>query len=1188
MHIKYIDLVGFKSFVDKTRLSLEPGISCVVGPNGSGKSNVSDAVRWVFGEQNARHLRGQKMEDVIFSGSGKRKATSMAEVSLTIDNSDGKLPLEFGEITVVRRAYRSGDSEYLINGKSCRLKDIYNLFVDSGITADSFSMVGQGRIHELVNMKPEERRNLIDEAAGIVRYRNRKKEAVRKLENTQRNLERVADVIGELADRLGPLQQQAQKATSYLELTGVADALEISLLAQNLKEYQTRLETNQQNQAEMEKRIAEQDAAIGAAEAQSEELRLEMARLNEAANQRQQDFLALTTMREKTEARIGVAQAQKNAARENILRLEQELASLSDQDEGFLELASAKEASQQALTEKIAGLQQQSATAQQQLEEAKEAADGWSDQLEAAREEAFELANEQARLKNELSYQRQLLENAQRALLRVQQTLAAQQSAYRDQDTEKQKIAAALEEAARSLQEKKSRLADLEQQQLERQKQQQQAGEQEVALRFQLNSLQSRVQALSELKERYEGYYPGVRTLLQQAKQGRLSGIVGVMAELLEVQPGCETAFDAALGAGLQNIVTRSERDAREAISYLKQHRGGRVTLLPLDALRPKKNSAMERALGLPGVVGRAIDLVRCEQAVRPAAEFLLNNLLVTKTLEDASRAAKAAAYQCRIVTLEGDMINPGGAMSGGSREKSSSDLLARKEELQRLKKQAAQIEKDYQQAQAVLTKLKAEEAAAQQQSQELRLAQQQGELARLALEKDLQHWQDLASGRQKEQENLEWEQQQQAQQAAELTASVARLQENLAGWETQNQQANATIAAIQQQWEQAKGILEEKRETAGALQVELARLEQESFSLTAEIKRLREEKTDLFTAVAQKNQALAQFQQQLQRCTEEYERARQELQSLEQRSHGEEQSILQMRNRLQEMESQAALTEQQARALRRDSEAAKEELHRLEVKLARIETELANEENKLREGFSLTLEEALPKIDETLSRTETSKQVKELRRQIAALGTVNVDAIEEFQQVNERYTFLTSQKQDLEEARVSLEKVIREMDSIMNSRFKKAAAAVSSEFGKVFSRLFGGGHAALELTDPENLLETGVELVVEPPGKRLTNYNLLSGGEKALIGIALMFAIFHVNPSPFCVLDEVDAALDEANVERFGEYLQELSASTQFLLISHRQGTMEAAQALYGVTMEEEGISKVVSVKLTDVAQAS
>lgn len=1188
MYIKSIDLVGFKSFIDKTQLRLEPGISCVVGPNGSGKSNVADAVRWVVGEQNPRSLRGQKMEDVIFSGSGKRKAIGMAEVTLTIDNSTGELPLEFNEVTVTRRAYRSGEGEYLINGKTCRLKDIYNLFVDSGITSDSFAMVGQGRIHEIVSMKPEERRCLIEEAAGIIRYRNRKREAMRKLDNTQRNLERVGDIIGELAQRIGPLEEQAQKARSCQEMTETADELEIGLITQVLGECREKLAAVQSEHHALEKEAAQKEGELAAAEAKGEELRLESTGLTEAVNQKQQTLFELSTAKEKQEARMGVAQAQEKAAAENKSRLEEEMAALTSKDGGFVDLVAEKEAAQEIVTDKLAIAATDLQELEKQLTEEKNQVTDLAQQVEMAKEEAFDLASQMAQMKNEILYQDQQIATARQSLLKIETEFAAMGEVQEKAVAERNRLEKALQETEAQSSKTKAELAKLLQNGETRDKAKRQWAEQEVSLRYALNSQQSRLQMLQELAEKYEGYYPGVRALLLAAKKTNppVSGICGVMAELLTVQSGCEVALDAALAGSLQNIVVKTEKEARLAIEYLKNNKSGRVTLLPLDAIKPRENPNIKKVLSMAGVVGRGIDLVQCRPEIQPAAAFLLNQLLVVENLQVASKAARELQYQCKIVTLDGDMVNPGGAMTGGSREKRSGDLLSRKEEIQKLRQQVADLSQQAQKAKKELANLEQAEETAKAMQSRLRDSLQELEMSKLVLVKDLQHLDQTSGNEERQRQSLLWEKEKQEKEIASLSKRQKDLQEQLAHWQETDAQLTQNISQVQKVYETAATQLEATRLKEADAKVAYARLQEEARNLAGEIQRLKGEKTGLFQEIAEKERQLAHFTTEQSRCQADYNEAKASLQALEWQSHEQQKDLATSRHQLQLLEENVQKQEKWAKDLRKQVEEAKEGLHLQEVKQAKLETEWENETAKLQENFQLTYEEAALRAPQEISRREATGRLRELRRNIAALGPVNMGAIAEYAEVKERYEFLTAQREDLLAARKSLDKVIREMDSIMNRRFQETFYRVSEEFNKVFNRLFGGGKASLSLTDPENLLETGVELLVEPPGKKLTNYNLLSGGEKALIGISLMFGIFQVRPSPLCVLDEVDAALDEANVDRFGEYLQELSRHTQFLLISHRQGTMEAAQALWGVTMEEEGISKVVSVKLSDLQE--
>ncbi len=1186
MQLKSIDLQGFKSFTDRTRIQLEGGISCVVGPNGSGKSNIADAVRWVLGEQSAKILRGQKMEDVIFSGSGKRKPVGMAEVILNIDNSDGSLPVEFAEVSVCRRAYRSGESEYRINGTRCRLKDVQELFFDSGISNNSLCMIGQGRVQQIVDMKPDERRSLVEEAAGVIKYRNRKKTAVRKLTDTEKNLDRLWDIISELSDRLEPLTEQKAKAETYLALKKEADRQEINLLLQILRENKEKIDAIQIDLNQRQQEVLHSQTRYTVLRDELEVKKVYLAEEEEQQNITRQHLFALKTEKEKKESDKQLLEERTHTANENIQRLQKELDAVLNRDDGFVSRVEELEQHRKEKSVEKKAAETQLAQQEAALRNQQALLDDLSETLEMSRDELFDLASELANSRNELNRQTQELENNRQNVIQMQKNkedLHAETASLAEKRAE---LTARLSQNAHFTEEQQqkqerlhARLAAVERELAE-------TAEAEVKSRMKLNSDQSRLKMLRELAENHEGFYPGVRALLHAKKRNLPIGkeILGAVADLIDLDAKYAVAVEAALASSMQNLVVRDDTAAKAAVNYLKKEHLGRATFLPLRNLMPRVHKELDQVLGRTGVIGRVSEVVECSAEVRPAIDFLLKNILLTENLETATQIARETRQRMKIITLEGDVISPGGAISGGSRQKNAGDLLKKKAQMKELEKALAEQETFHAACIAKLHKQKAESAALAKKIKENEAALRETEIARIALEKDLHHAEDFSQNAQKREQYYAEMLQELQRDEQRLLARRKEIQQTIVNWEETNRVANEDIVRLQKQQETEKTVLDDLRQSAETLRMELLKREQEYQNIDREVARLRTEKSDLFRQEEEKRRALAQWKNQLTEIICLTEENQSILEERIRQIHDTEIRFQEICNFTEGAKEEIRLLEKESADLSRGLAAHREEIHRQEIRMTRLQTEWDNENRKLDETFGLTYEEALSYWDPSISRGKLNRNVRELRKQIVDLGNVNVDAIAEYEEVFTRHQFLTAQRQDLLDAKDSLVKVIKEMDQMVIKRFRLAFDAVNKEFAETFYQLFGGGSAALVMTEPENILETGIDMVVQPPGKKLVNYNLLSGGEKSLIGIALILAIFHVKPSPFCVLDEVDAALDEANVVRFAQYLLKYTNQTQFLVVTHRQGTMEVASSLWGVTMAADGVSKIVSVKLSDV----
>lgn len=1185
MYLKSIELAGFKSFNERTVLKLEDGISAIVGPNGSGKSNIADAVRWVLGEQSAKVLRGHKMEDVIFAGTDKLKSLGMAEVILNIDNSDGALPVEFSDVSVCRRAYRNGDSEYLMNGRQCRLTDIKELFMDSGISNNSLALIGQGRIQQVVDMRPEERRTLLEEAAGIVKYRTRKRTAERKLADTEQNLSRIWDIISELNTRLEPLKEQSDKAEEYLELKAQADTSEINLLLQNLAENKEKLAQTVAGLAEKRDEQTKEAAAQAQAESRLAEVRLISDRAEESLAGARQELFDIKTAREQVKSECDLLRERIHAAEQNVNRIQAELDLLLSRDDGFVaqvnRLNEEKEQAALALAAIKVDLEQQEADFAEKKEQLEELAA----EQEQIRQEIFDSTSQLANTKNELVFLARSQEETVQAAEIMRQNMADIEQDNLDVDgrivamqTEIDALQVRRDRNRAELSELNDELNNLEQKIIKE-------NEQSVANRLKLNSEESRLKVLSEMADNKSGFYPGVRSIIRAAEQraAGVSGVMGVVLDLIESDVKYSQALEAAAGANLQNIVVEDDRAARDCVAYLKREQLGRATFLPLASLRLKDNREVEQALSEKGVIGRCADVVRCDEKVRRAIDFLFANILLVDDLDTATRVARNHRQQLRIVTLAGDIIAPGGSITGGSRQKNSGDLLQKKNQLAELQKSVKGLAADLAAREQDLQKLSAKRTELEQKRSLLLTEERENEIAYMGKVKDIGHIRDGRADKDAQLERLQRDLQENAREQERLIKRQAELNADIENWDSVSRQANDALHNVQVRQEQTAKAVEQSR-----LLLEQGRLDelakrQAYTNLVTEVDRLTSAKSSLFEEQAQKQQSKEALTVQLAKFNEE-------LQAKQAQEQAYVAKIIESEEKLELLSNDSAATKQQIDELERaaaehsrKSLSLTGEIHQLEVREARLQAEDESESGKLSESFGMTYDEALPYLNTDVSRVELARRLKNLKSRISSLGNVNIEAIDEYKQVRERFEFLSAQREDMLAAHEQLKNVIKEMNTIMSKRFKATFEQVNTNFGRTFNQLFGGGAASLVLVEPDNVLESGVDMMVQPPGKRLINYNLLSGGEKSLIGVALVLAIFQVKPSPFCILDEVDAALDEANVERFAEYIKMFKVKTQFVVVTHRQGTMEAADRLWGVTMEKNGISRLVSVKLSE-----
>jgi chromosome segregation protein len=1184
MFLKRLEISGFKSFAERVSVDFVPGVTAVVGPNGSGKSNITDAIRWVLGEQSAKSLRGAKMEDIIFAGSDSRKPLNVAEVTLTLDNEDQFLPIDYHEVSVTRRVYRSGDSEFFINKQPCRLKDIVDLFMDSGLGREAFSIISQGKVEEILSSKAEERRSIFEEAAGVLKYKTRKKKAEIKLAETQENLNRVTDILHELEGQVEPLRIQASVAKEYLEKKEELEKIEVALTVYEIEELHSKWDSlSKEFELHKDQEIL-LSTQLQKKEAEIERLRDELQALDENIDHLQQVLLLASEELEKLEGRKEVLKERKKNAAQNKQQLEQLIDELdqkieklqqskqTDSDRLSLYEKEVKEL-QAKLKEKQAFL----ATYEENIEE----------KIENLKSDYIELLNQQAAAKNEVAYITEQLKQQQVKTERLEQTNV--KYLQERMNIEQKKVL--LETKLSSLREKiDSQVTKFREEQtnLEKLKSQFHKKESTLYQAYQyLQQAKSKKEMLEAMQEDYAGFNQGVKEVLK-AKGHKLQGIEGAVAELIQVPKEYETAVEIALGGASQHIVVGNEQNARDAIKFLKTNAYGRATFLPLTVIRPRLIAEHEnkRIMEHPSYIGVASSLVQYKQKYDSVIKNLLGTVIITKDLKGANEMAALLNHRYRFVTLDGDVVNPGGSMTGGSVKQKTTSLLGRNREieemnakLQDMEEKTAQLENQVKLLKETISKKEKELEEFRESGESLRLKEQslKSELREIEiLEKNVNEHLRLYDH---EKENMEHERERMVSRMNELESilkdinhKLEQLDEEIQQLSKQKQEQISSKETLQTEITELKVILAEKQQI---LTNQKERLNRVLSELEEAEGKLRIAKDDLNILTSEMSSSTS-GEEQLE------EAARKKLQD-------KNETIQLISNRReQRLHLQAKLEdeERELKELKRQHKQFVDVVKDEEVKLNRLDVELDNRLAHLREEYMLTFEAAKEKYPLEMEVDEARKKLKLIKMDIDELGTVNLGAIDEYERVSERYNFLKEQKEDLIRAKETLYQVIDEMDEEMKKRFETTFSQIREHFGSVFRALFGGGRADLQLTDPSDLLNTGIEIVAQPPGKKLQNLGLLSGGERALTAIALLFSILKVRPVPFCVLDEVEAALDEANVHRFAQYLKKYSHQTQFIVITHRKGTMEEADVLYGVTMQESGVSKLVSVKLEDSKQ--
>lgn len=1189
MRLKSLELQGFKSFPDRTKLNFDTGMTVVIGPNGSGKSNIADAIRWVLGEISSKNIRGSKMEDVIFGGTDNRRPMGYAEVSLTFDNTLGEiaLPVDYDEVTVTRKYYRSGDSEYMINGQNVRLRDINELFMNTGLGRSGYSIIGQGRISEIISKKSEDRRGIFEEAAGISKYRYKKSEAERKLEKTDDNLSRVTDILSELEGRVGPLERDAEKARKYLELYAEKKEADVSLWLYEIDSVRRRSEKLQERYEISKHELEMAEDSLQSLDKQTERLFARMRENQEKSENAHKESGKLTEEKHQADAAFLLSERDEEHLGRESIRLDEEIKKKNEEGKGALVRLSDLQNSKKETEKSLGDIEKSLAAKQEQIEatrseigalasardRAEEEVENSKDALQALRLELSTLegsktseAQRKEELEGELAQRSERMKKSGEELLRAEENLREYQNKLA---SVREKLDQIHWEIERTEEEKTEKNGLLNQNQVL------------------YNTVTERIRLLRRMEEHFEGYAGSVRHVMNKAADGTLQGICGPVSKLLSVEERYAVAIEITLGAGLQNIVTENEQDAKNAIGELKREGAGRATFYPLTTMRPQPLEVnYQRLSSFPGFVGIAHNLVSFDEHYRPVLEYLLCRTVICDTLDHASEISKAFSYKFKTVSLDGQVINAGGSFTGGSTKKDGgilsrgAEILRLEKELEKLKETSAALEKERESLDKKAEELRSEKDQQNQMLEILNVMYASEDtdfkVKKAKLEDDQKQKEALSKNLEALSEEMKNYHSRKAEMEERIREAVSTVASKQAETDRLSKEAQELNDRREKEIEEKNGLLLQKsafekdfvssERELQKISLQISALQKEAEELSSSKTLLGQKKADcvrkkaeaeaLSKALFEKIAALAEEDEWLRRENEDFEKQNAEIR-LKQKEKSSHREIL------------------------------LKEYTKLEGNLEAIKTEQERYSSKLWDEYELTYSASkelnYPPVTEE-NRNETIGRQNKLRNRLRELGAVNVGAIEEYAQVKERYDALSGQYKDLTTARNELNGIISDLEKEMKLRFSQVFSEINDNFRIVFAELFGGGTAELSLTDPENVLESGIEISVAPPGKIIKSLALLSGGEQVFVAIALFFAILRVTPAPFCLLDEIEAALDEVNVARFASYAKNYSDKTQFIIISHRRGTMEQADTMYGVTMSERGISKVLPLHLNEV----
>ena len=1181
MYLKNIEVQGFKSFAQKINFEFHNGITGIVGPNGSGKSNVGDAVRWVLGEQSAKQLRGGNMQDVIFSGTETRKPLSFASVAITLDNSDHKLPVDFQEVTVTRRLYRSGESEYLINGSACRLKDIHEMFYDTGIGKEGYSIIGQGQIDKILSGKPEERRELFDEAAGIVKFKRRKNTTIKKLEEEQQNLVRVTDILSELTRQLTPLEKQAETAKIYLGKREALKELDVNLfLAENehteglLKELEEKTKT-------AERQLQETGGAYEKTKEEYDRLEKELESLEEKMESLREETQGKALQKQQLEGQINVLNEQLSAGEQNREHYESRLLSIAEELSKKEEAKKEQQEEGELLKEKTSEMKKKMKKQEEALSNVQENIRECSAAVEDGKNEIIEILNTRATTKGKAQRFDTMMEQIGIRKAELSQKILKLKSEEEEQSGAMKRAAAKYEAITALIEEMNEECNRLNeevfsiQEQLKNQNGQMEAGQAAY------HREASRLDSLKNMAERYDGYGNSIRRVMEQKE--RVPGIEGVVADLIQVNKDYEIAIETALGGSIQNIVTDNEQTAKQMIEFLKKNRFGRATFLPLSSVNARGEFSQKEALKEEGVIGLASELVNAAPRYQGVIRYLLGRVLVVDHIDHAIAIGRKYRHTLRMVTIEGESLSPGGSMTGGA-FRNNSNLLGRKREIEELEKKVRSLKTELEEMQKSIDESRSkrnvirdtiadfkeklrlqyiEQNTAKMSMNQLEEKNEQIQRGYLQVQRDQMDMQRQVREVQEDHSRIKKELEESQKDEKELETFIETRQQELDEWKNEESEALKELEHIRLE------VSSMGQKTQFTME-NLSRLSSEISSFTEEKEKIRENLKLVKEEMEKKRKDISNLKNTIANFDEEEKASKDSLKVLIEEKEERNKSHKAFFEKRDALSSQMSLLDK--------------ECFRLKSQAEKIEENREAQISYMWEEYEITPNNALQyKKEELTDRQEMQKEIGKIKEEIRCLGTVNVNAIEDYKELLERHTFLSNQYEDLQQAEKTLEQIIEELDEGMRKQFSEKFREIQREFDKAFKELFGGGKGTLELSEDEDILEAGIRIISQPPGKKLQNMMQLSGGEKALTAIALLFAIQNLKPSPFCLLDEIEAALDDSNVGRFAGYLQKLTKNTQFIIITHRRGTMNAADRLYGITMQEKGVSTLVSVDLVE-----
>ena len=1181
MYLKSIEVQGFKSFANKINFEFHNGITGIVGPNGSGKSNVADAVRWVLGDQRIKQLRGAKMEDVIFAGTENRKPLGYAYVAITFDNSDHKLNIEFDEVTVSRRLFRSGESEYMINGAVCRLKDISELFYDTGIGKEGYSIIGQGQIDKILSGKPEERRELFDEAAGIVKFKKRKNTAQKKLDDEHANLVRVTDILMELEKQVKPLEKQSEVAKRYLALKEQLKEQDINMFLLEVDEIRQKL-----NDINSKIEISDNDMGVAkdtydAIKKEFEELELSMESMNVQIETKKNELNKCDILKEKFEGEIKVLEEQINSAKQNEEHIKNRIDAINETIDKNIKEKEGLLAEQKEAEEVLNNADNIKKGENEKLSDITDRINQLNEEVEQAKSEIIDLLNEKSSVKSRIQRYDTMLEqiNIRKAelnqkLLKSSSDKETQENIIKELEEELKRVCDEIVDLTSKSDEFKEKLAGLNKESNEVKNELSQAEKN-------YHIYNSKLESLKNITERYEGFGNSIRKVMELKNSKK--GIVGVVADIIKTQKEYEVAVETALGGNIQNIVTDNENTAKELIEYLKKGKFGRATFLPLSSLANRTGFNNENVLSEKGVIGLASDLVKIQKEFEAVAKYLLGRIVVVDNIDNAVIIARKYKYTLRIVTLDGELINPGGSMTGGA-FKNSSNLLGRRREIEDLEKNIKEVREKRERLNVTLDDIRREVHVISEEVEKINVVLQEQYILQNTVKMNL----NQADKKKKEilesYEDFEKETTEIAMQIREIKDNNSELLNELSTYESLNEALEEKIKNLSEEIAKLRQDEETQNEKVANFNIEFANLVQKKQFVMANITKVDENLSELYNELKEIKESSTGSQEDIKAKFDEIEKIKNSLEEIV-KSHD---------NVLKEIEELNTTREQQTKdhrdffkkreELSEQMSSLDKEIFRLNSQKEKLEELNENQVNYMWNEYELTYQSAKEFRNEELTNlAQIKKTISSLKSEIRGLGDVNVNSIEDYKNVVERYDFLKTQHDDLVKAEESLEQIIKELDEGMRKQFTEQFALIKSEFDRVFKELFGGGKGTIELDEEEDILEASISIISQPPGKKLQNMMQLSGGEKALTAIALLFAIQNLKPSPFCLLDEIEAALDDSNVFRYANYLHKLTKHTQFIVITHRKGTMNAADRLYGITMQEKGVSTLVSVDLLD-----